>query len=446
MSYKTQEPVVQATSLGKRYELYARPIDRLKQIVLGKRQTLFKEIWALRNVNLSVYPGEVLGIVGKNGAGKSTLLQLLCGTLPPTTGQLKTNGRVAALLELGAGFNPEFSGRDNIYLNASILGLDRRQIDERYDEIVSFSGLDPVFIEQPVKTYSSGMYVRLAFAIATSVEPDILVVDEALSVGDGDFSRRSFDKIMSFKDQGKTILFCSHALYQVEAICNQAIWLHQGQVQAQGSPPDVVAQYADFLAREASLSVRPAPGLKTQGIAASDPAAPAPPANDLGPALPRVRKVEVQAGNEGLIRSGKDDLRVTVGVTCPPGYAAPSVGVVVVDEGLKNICSAGSHIDGVSLNTAVEPGSLMTGQHTGAGAQAGAGAGAMATTLVWPKLSLLKGKYHIDIYLLCERGIHVYEHIRQAGSFQVSQDHLEVGVVSLSHYWRSGGHGSGHEA
>ncbi|MFZ9759801.1 MAG: hypothetical protein ACO3CJ_10155, partial [Burkholderiaceae bacterium] len=136
------------------------------------------------------------------------------------------------------------------------------------------------------------------------------------------------------------------------------------------------------------------------------------------------------------IRSGKDDLQVTVVVTCPPGYAAPSVGVVVVDEGLKNICSAGSHIDGFSFNTTAEPGSLLTRQHTGAGAT--------AATLVWPKLSLLKGKYHIDIYLLCERGIHVYEHIRQAGSFQVSQDHLEVGVVSLDHYWQSSGHG--HEA
>ena len=247
---KPSDLAVEMVDAGKRYELYDRPWDRLRQFFLGKSRPLYKELWALQGVSLALPKGQVLGVVGRNGAGKSTLLQLLCGTLLPSQGSVTTQGRIAALLELGAGFNPEFTGRDNIFLNAAILGLTRQEVLERFDDIVSFSGIEPFFIEQPVKTYSSGMYVRLAFAVATSVDPDILVVDEALSVGDGEFARKSFDRIMQFKDQGKTILFCSHSLYQVEAICSQAIWLDHGRVQMQASPKEVVAAYNDFLARE----------------------------------------------------------------------------------------------------------------------------------------------------------------------------------------------------
>ena len=169
---------IHAQHLGKAFQLYERPIDRLKQMVMRGRKRYFKEFAALHDVSFELPKGEVLGLVGRNGAGKSTLLQLICGTLTPTTGRVTVHGRVAALLELGAGFNPEFTGRENIYLNASILGLSKDEIDARYDSIVEFSGIQD-FIHQPVKTYSSGMYVRLAFSIATSVDPDILIIDEA---------------------------------------------------------------------------------------------------------------------------------------------------------------------------------------------------------------------------------------------------------------------------
>jgi lipopolysaccharide transport system ATP-binding protein len=171
---------------------------------------------------------------------------MLCGTLPHTTGNLKVNGRVAALLELGAGFNPEFTGRENVYLAAAVMGLSGSETDALYESIVEFSGIRE-FIDQPVKTYSSGMYVRLAFSIATSAHPDILVIDEALSVGDGAFAKKSFERIMQLKAQGTTVLFCSHSMYQVESFCDRAVWLDHGQVQLEGPASEVVAAYADSL-------------------------------------------------------------------------------------------------------------------------------------------------------------------------------------------------------
>jgi lipopolysaccharide transport system ATP-binding protein len=226
---------IQARHLGKAFQLYERPIDRLKQMLMRGRRRYYKEFAALHDVSFELQKGEVLGLVGRNGAGKSTLLQLICGTLTPSGGQVAVHGRVAALLELGAGFNQEFSGKENIYLNASILGLSKEEIDERYEAIVEFSGIAD-FIHQPVKTYSSGMYVRLAFSIATSVDPDILVIDEALSVGDGAFARKSFDRIMRLKEKGATILFCSHSIYQIEALCTKALWLDKGVVKLTGDP------------------------------------------------------------------------------------------------------------------------------------------------------------------------------------------------------------------
>ncbi|EQD78392.1 ABC-type polysaccharide/polyol phosphate transport system, ATPase component, partial [mine drainage metagenome] len=218
------DPILRVHDLGKCYALYEKPADRLKQFLRWRNKTYYREFHALKGISFELGHGEVLGIIGRNGSGKSTLLQLLAGTLTATSGTIERQGRIAALLELGSGFNPEFTGRENVYLSAAVMGLGKEDIEARYEEIVDFSGIAP-FIDQPVKTYSSGMMVRLAFSVATSVDPDILIIDEALSVGDGEFSRRSFDRIMTFKDQGKTILFCSHALYQVDALCNRVIWL-----------------------------------------------------------------------------------------------------------------------------------------------------------------------------------------------------------------------------
>jgi lipopolysaccharide transport system ATP-binding protein len=223
----TVRPVIQAKHLGKCYRLFERPQDRLKQFFSPAHKKHYREFWALSGVDLEVGQGEVVGIIGRNGSGKSTLLQLVCGTLSPTEGEINVHGRVAALLELGAGFNPEFSGRENVFLNGAILGVSRAEMEARFDEIVAFSGIGD-FIDQPVKTYSSGMYVRLAFAVAVHIDPDILIIDEALSVGDGAFARKSFERIMALKEKGATILFCSHSMYQVEVLCQKALWLDAG--------------------------------------------------------------------------------------------------------------------------------------------------------------------------------------------------------------------------
>ena len=215
------EPALVVSNLCKSFTLYAKPIDRLWQ-ALGKHSANTRHFHALTDISFSLAKGEVVGVVGRNGAGKSTLLQLICGTLNPSSGSVKVNGRIAALRELGSGFNPEFTGRDNVFMNAAVLGLSRTEIEAKYDDIVDFAEL-AAFMDQPVKTYSSGMLVRLAFAVATSVEPDILIIDEALSVGDGVFARKSFDRIMQLRDAGTSILFCSHSLYQVEALYNKAI-------------------------------------------------------------------------------------------------------------------------------------------------------------------------------------------------------------------------------
>lgn len=237
---------IEAHGVGKRFSLFNHPKDRLKQLLWGRYKQYSRDFWALQDVSFDIRRGEVVGLVGRNGAGKSTLLQMVCGTLTPSTGTLAVRGRVAALLELGAGFSPDFSGLENVYMNAAILGLSRPQVDERLDSILAFADIGQ-FIHQPVKTYSSGMFVRLAFAVATSVEPDILVIDEALSVGDGAFARKSFDRIMALKENGATILFCSHAMYHVQALCSRALWLEGGKMRMWDAAAKVTTAYETSL-------------------------------------------------------------------------------------------------------------------------------------------------------------------------------------------------------
>jgi len=231
-----------ARDLGKCYRIYGFPKDKLKEVLLLGRRVYHREFWALREVSFEVNKGETVGIVGRNGSGKSTLLQILSGTLAPTTGTADIYGRVSALLELGSGFSPEFTGKENVYMNASILGLSRKEIDERYDEIVEFADIGQ-FIDQPVRTYSSGMYVRLAFAVAINVEPQVLLVDEALSVGDEIFQRKCFSRIRSLKEKGCSILFVSHSGATVIDLCDRAMLLDGGECLLSGAPKLVVANY-----------------------------------------------------------------------------------------------------------------------------------------------------------------------------------------------------------
>jgi len=240
---------IRVDGLGKRYEIYAQPADRLKQMILprfgraiGKDGlAYFNEFWALRGVSFDVRRGETMGIIGRNGSGKSTLLQMVCGTLHPTEGMVDVHGRIAALLELGAGFNPEFTGKENVYLSGLLYGIPEGELRKRYQSIVEFADIGD-FINQPVKTYSSGMYVRLAFAIAAHVDADTLVIDEALSVGDVRFTQKCMRYLREFQKRG-TLLFVSHDTGAVTSLCSRAIWLDSGRMVMDGSARDVVERY-----------------------------------------------------------------------------------------------------------------------------------------------------------------------------------------------------------
>ena len=245
---------ISVQNLSKCFQIYDTPSDRLKQFFIPRARRIagkenkqyFREFWALNDVSFEVKRGETVGIIGRNGSGKSTLLQIICGTLTPTTGTVQTNGRIAALLELGSGFNPEFSGRENIYMNAAVLGLSKIEIDTRFDDIATFADIGQ-FIEQPVKTYSSGMLVRLAFAVAINVDPEILIVDEALSVGDELFQRKCFSRIEAIRASGATILFVSHSGGQIVELCDRAILMDSGEKLAIGLPKQIVGRYQKLL-------------------------------------------------------------------------------------------------------------------------------------------------------------------------------------------------------
>ncbi len=233
---------LEVQDLGKCYPIYSHPRDRLLQMFWGRHKQLFNPFWALQDVNFQLRRGRTLGIVGRNGSGKSTLLQLICGTLTPTTGAVRLHGRVGALLELGSGFNPEFSGLENVFLNASLLGLSRQQTEERLGAILDFADIGP-FIDQPVKTYSSGMAVRLAFAVQANVDPDILVVDEALAVGDEMFQKKCYSHLESLKQRGTSILLVTHSCPQILQHCDEALLVHAGRLRVHGAPKTVTTIY-----------------------------------------------------------------------------------------------------------------------------------------------------------------------------------------------------------
>ena len=236
-------PRITVNNLNKDFRIYETPQDRLWEIIL--RRPRHKLYHVLSDISFAVPDGKSLGIIGDNGAGKSTLLKLLVGTLQPSSGEVHLQGQVAALLELGAGFHPEFTGRRNIYLNASLLGVPDDNIAELEKDIIEFSELD-YFIDRPVKTYSSGMFVRLAFSIATMVRPDILVIDEALSVGDMAFQRKCVERMNQFRAEQKTMVFCSHSMFHIQELCDTAIWIDKGKIREIGDSDKVVGHYEDF--------------------------------------------------------------------------------------------------------------------------------------------------------------------------------------------------------
>ena len=435
----TMAPVISLEGVGKTYKRFAKPSDRFWQAVWpsafrSASQTAdpaANEFVALAPLNLQVQRGEALGLVGRNGAGKSTLLQMVCGTLNPSSGSVVVNGKIGALLELGAGFNPEFTGRENIYLAAAVMGLTGSETDALYESIVEFSGIRE-FIDQPVKTYSSGMYVRLAFSIATSANPDILVIDEALSVGDGAFAKKSFERIMQLKEQGTTVLFCSHSMYQVESFCDRAVWLDHGRVQMEGPASKVVAAYADSLWEESSASSSSSSNSSKTLVSPSTSSVAASSLVDAGSGEPseagnlpltgvaRITQIEVtvdgQTGRELEAISLQSDVSITVKFESDPTQPCPTFATGFALPDGQIFTSAYTLFDGI----AIERDAQGRGQ----------------ASVVFHKLPLMKGRFTVGAYLFDERAMHVYDVVLQAATVNVVQSGVHQGFVQLPHTWQ----------
>lgn len=409
------EPAINTVKLSKCYQLYQHPRDRLKQFLWphrwwGSRQ-YYRELWALNDIDLTIMPGEVVGIVGQNGSGKSTLLQLVCGTSTPSYGEVQVNGRIAALLELGAGFNPEFTGRENVMMSAAIMGLNQAEIAERIEQIIDFSGVRD-FIDQPVKTYSSGMYVRLAFSVAINVDPDILIIDEALSVGDGAFARKSFTRIMQMRDAGKTILFCSHSLFQVESLCARAIWLNKGKMVLDGESAQVVSAYQSFLDQS---TANPAADTHFAGKSAPVPHKKHPSGNA------HLEKVQLIADDactsHADIASGQSNILITISFASDPALPCPNIAMTLHAKDGRIITSTATWEDQFAIRRSPD------------------GSGQLCLRL--EKLPLLKGEYLVNIYLLCERGLHLYDSAEAIATLQVTQAGRLQGYFSIPHQWEN---------
>ena len=418
------EPAVAVEQLTKIYRVYSSPWDRLREALL--RRPRHRQFRALSEVSFSLPKGEGLAIIGENGAGKSTLLKLLAGIGSPTSGSLRVRGQVASILELGSGFHPEFTGRQNIVLNAAMLGLSERQLQQKLPAIIAWSELGD-FIDQPVKCYSTGMAMRLGFSIAIQVEPDVLIIDEALSVGDGYFQKKCMDRLLQFVGSGGTLLFCSHAMYYVSAFCRRALWLRQGRTEALGPVAEVVRDYENF------LLAKSASGGAGAGAAAGAPEAAAgrqagaagPAAEDLPRRPARLLGVRVSGGAAAEAPAGAVPL------------FAPGDSLELEIEWESQRPELAFHV-GIGINRIddLEVGSLAT--HLD-GRPPMSGRTRYRISAVLPRLELVKGEFTLYVFLLDEAGLHIYDQRIYPRAFGVHNPGYAFGLVSLDHRWQEPG-------
>lgn len=387
------QPVVSARHVGKTYKVFPTPWDRFRELVTGRPH--HQAVHALDDVSFELAEGESLGIVGENGAGKSTLLSVLSGVTSPTRGAFAVTGKIASLLELGMGFHPELSGRQNIFLNAAMMGLSESEAQDRLPDVIAFSELGE-FIDRPVKTYSTGMAMRLGFAIAVQVEPDVLIIDEALSVGDGYFQKKCMDRIRYFVDTGRTLLFCSHAMYYVSHLCPRALWLRRGRAEAFGPVDEVVRSYESFLAA------------KSGGDAEIDPA-------EAGPAkIEAIRFVDRPEG-EGQPRFRlHEPWELEVEWRADSPAIETHLGVTINTVNHVQVCSFASHQDGRPC---------FTGRRR------------HRARLVIPELPLVKGEFSLYVYVLDETGLHVYDQEYLPAAFAVTSPSYRFGLLQAAHRW-----------
>lgn len=394
--------VIVAENLGKTYRLYNNPYDRMfERLPWNRGKKLHKEVHALREVSFEVNRGECLGLIGTNGAGKSTLLKILSGTTYPTTGRYSVNGRITSLLELGAGFHQGFSGRDNIFMNAAMMGFSRKEAQQKYHEIVEFSELGD-FIHAPLRTYSSGMQARLGFSVAVATEPDLLIIDEILAVGDMNFRRKCVDKIWSYKQQGKSIFFCSHSLYDVRQICERAIWMRQGRMQMIGDSVLVTNEYATFENKVAGG------GDKCEYDEAAN--APADPDN---PCILDAFLLDPHTGERRTTFAPGDDVAVRVHVRNSKKRERLTLAVGAMRKD-GTLCFAHT----TQFNNLVFD--FAEGY----------------VTLFLDKLCLLSGEFTIPIWLFDQHGVHRFQERPATDNLIVQNRTKDLGLFLQSHRWQ----------
>ena len=398
--------VLRVQGLGKEYRLYASPRERLKALFSSKAR--HRSHWALQDVSFELQRGQCIGVIGDNGAGKSSLLKLLAGTLQPSVGTLERVGRVTAILELGAGFHPDFSGRDNLYFGGSLIGIGHEEMARLEAGIVAFSELGEA-LDRPVKTYSSGMTVRLAFALVTAVQPDLLIIDEALAVGDQHFQKKCVERIMAFKANGCTILFCSHSFYHIRRLCDTALWIDAGRVQMQAETEAVVAAYEVHT----RLRENPLPELAEAALAAHQ-------ASTAAAAVGRRAGARIVSlvvdGLDGDVppRVLGSDLRVVVTAQVDADET-PHMLIMLEQYQGTGITSEATNADGVY------PVRLPSGD--------------WQAVLTFPDLPLHSGEYVVSAYLFDSAGVVVYDEWYQYLHFRFVNPRLTPGLVRLPHFW-----------
>ena len=410
------DTVLKVHGVGKEYRLYASPRERFKSLFTGRAN--HRSHWALRDVSFELQRGQCIGVIGDNGAGKSSLLKLLAGTLQPSTGRIERVGRVTAILELGAGFHPDFSGRDNLYFGGSLIGIDHHEMARLEPGIAEFCELGEA-LDRPVKTYSSGMTVRLAFALVTAVQPDVLIIDEALAVGDQHFQKKCVERIMAFRESGCTILFCSHSPYHIRHLCDVALWLKDGRVEQFGPTEPVLAAY-DLHTRQRqavsqtldSLPQELGPEVLVAGPSPAGPVA----AVDSGSAC--ILSVDVanlappQEGHPPVLQG--HDLIVTI-TARGRGEERPHIGFMIEQSQGVGITSLATHEDG-AVPVRLEDGTWRS-------------------VLTFPDLPLHSGSYVISAFLFDETGLAVYDEWFQFMHFSFIFPKPLPGLVRLPHYW-----------
>lgn len=405
--------VIHAQNLTKVYKIYAKPSDRLKETFSHNKTKYYKEFYALDDVSFDIVEGETVGIIGRNGSGKSTLLKILTGVLGNTAGNIDIDGKISALLELGAGFNQEFTGIENIFLNGTIMNIPREEMEKRLDDIVAFADIGE-HINQPVKTYSSGMFVRLAFAVAINVDPDILIVDEALAVGDTRFQLKCMDKFMDFMKAGKTVLFVSHDVNSIKRFCKRTIWLNNGKLIMDGNTDEVTDRYMDFLKSELSIEDYFEKIKNKENVEIEEEEIVSGPINQIAEVL-GVDILDSAGTVIEEITNGQDvSLRVKYQVY-DLDVEKPVVGVAIRSIDNKYICGLNTLLDGFDVPWKLGENELR---------------------LEYDRFNLTGGNYYFDIAIFDKTATVSIDYKSKIKTFFVKMDYIAEGIVVLNHSWK----------